>query len=579
MNKGLIDKEEYTSLCKDLEIQLDKHFGKTCLGFYIFGSCISEDYRNGSDIDFICFLSEPIDSYILRKVTAIHEALKENRYSKILEGEYHFLTSSPCCERKIVEVHEGEAPFIDTGTIDPDIVEMIRRGCLRIYGQAPQNCLPYFSVTDLQLYYRRYLESIYNKIACNEVNPSALQHALLNACRAYYCIVNNNYNPSKENAAIWSAGHFPSYKNIIESAISARNAFRDPGFSETNVIQVRNFFREILSDSPDTTQKIGFIKPMRTEIQVNTACNCHCPHCGYDSVTTPQTGEMSIQTIMAYLNEVKACWGWIDRVLFEGGEATLSANKLIGCIEHAKLLNIPNIQLNTNLASVTTDLCDKIIEAGCNYFEISVDAISRDGWQRMRGLENAPKKDAWYDSFCNNLEYLCNCQGVQIDFNYTPTTINIGEIEDVYRFACEHGIGTFSFQNLICTSPANKAISLSRSEVMAGISKCIDIAKCYSNPPTILVCCAETLHITEQVYAQYKFVSFLHCDSGEKYIYIDHKQRMRKCCFGCGGSIGKYSSGNFKELWENRNCPTGCMFIREQASNLGMDCNNETQES
>lgn len=556
----MVNDNEFISLCENLKEELTTYLGEVCMGFYIFGSCMTGGYQNTSDIDFICILSKPVDSALLLKITAIHDNVSSNRYGRILEGEYHYLPNNQLCEREIIEVHQGREPFIDRGTIDPDVVEMIKRGNFRVFGKDFQYTLPYFSATDLQLYYQKYLEHLYNKVMSDKIDHPDCWAVLLNACRAYYCIVNRNFIPCKETAAIWASGCFPEHKKIIETAIQVRNGMEGLTLTESDVSQLRKLLCAMVSDLQNFTDKVGFQMPMRTEIQVNTACNCSCPHCGYDTVTGHRSNEMTLQTITSYLTEVKECWGWIDRVLFEGGEATLSAEKLLQCIMHAKSLNIPNIQLNTNMVNVSTDLCEALIDAGCNYFEISVDAISRSGWQKMRGLECSAKKDIWHDGFLKSVEYLCKYSGIEIDFNFTATSVNIGEIEDVYRFACNHGVNTFSFQNLICTCSDNKAISLSRDAIMDAISRCVRIAECYANPPTILVCCSEVLRLPTHEYEQKRYVSFLRCDSGEKYIYINHKQELRKCCFGHGGDIGIYKEGTFARLWKNRKCPAGCMF-------------------
>jgi len=545
------------------------HLSDICDGIYIYGSVFSNDFIAGvSDIDFSGFLNVSVSDNVFQRVAAFHEELRQaSRLANCLEGEYYFLDKDDIWgNRATIVVDQAQHPELDTGTIDPDIIEFIKSKGITAYGAEAQYLLPYVNTSDVRDYFERYINEIIQNFPSLRNKPSLLWHKLLNACRAKYCIVNGFFVEQKRLTAKWAMARYSAYSTLIKKALNIRDGLVGASIADS---QEENKILEFLQELRDPLTMVqelpcGLVRPMRAEIQMTTKCNCNCPHCGYFTIN--QHYEKSSEMIISFMTELKSHWGWLDRVLFEGGEPTVEFETLLDCISGAKKLQIPNIQINTNLINVSFEKLHQLISAGCNYFEVSVDAFSRELWLKMRGLERDPNGSKKYDGFIDSLKWLCAQPGVVVDFNYTPTVTNFDECEAVYDLACQLGARYFSFQNLVCTTEEIKAISLSEQQLQQKIEKLDLVSSKYSFPATILLCCSEALNSQSFTYARDKnhFIEEFKCSCGQQYIYLNYLREVRLCCFGKGLVLGTYQKGNIGELWDSKSWNTfyGCPICK-----------------
>lgn len=441
--------EKIEELSQALSTLVYKYLGDICLGIYVYGSYFTDEFNpESSDLDFSAFLTRKIDKDICTRIRTLHSHLVQIcPIARFLEGEYYYLNYDFVWDKQTsVLLSKGGTPCLDESTIDPDILEMIRSRGYAVYGKAAQYVLPNVTYDMTSRYYKDYILETLNLLDCHDLLPELLWHKVLNTCRAYYFVVNNNLPSKKRHAALWAMGRMPKYANIIQRALDVRDNKCELQIDEY-ITPLKEMLQSFLTDDYDEAHSLkGYALPMRAEIQMTTKCNCCCPHCGYFTINNIDS--TCINNIFSFLEETKQAWGWIDRILYEGGEPTIEFHRLMLCIKKAKDLLIPNIQINTNLINVTKEHILQLIDAGCNYIEVSVDAISEDGWHKMRGLKKTEHTAVQYAQFIEVLRFICNRPELIVDFNYTPTTANISELQAVYQAACEFGARYFSFQNL-----------------------------------------------------------------------------------------------------------------------------------
>lgn len=559
---GIYTKKDIDLLVSDINKTIEKYLSDEIEGFYFFGSLFNGDYiEDISDIDFIAVLKKPLNEETTKKVSEFFNELNSiNPLAKTLEGSFtYFNNNNPWEVNDSIWKEQDKDIICEPDVLEPDLVEFIVGKGFTVYGEKPQKVLPYVSTKDLSDFSEKYIDKVINSINNNDnINSKILYKRLLNSCRSAYFLVNENFAERKTAAANYIMSKYPKYAYLIENALNNRNKKL-----ETKNISGQELkdIKELLSlmKTNDYSSKIGFQKPMRLEIQMTTVCNCNCPQCGYFTIN--KRDNITSEYINTYLETVKDSWGWIDRVLFEGGEPTMDFEKLIECIRNAKKIGIPNIQINSNFINLDEEKINTLVKEGCNYFEISVDGASKEQWSLMRGFKENNKL---YEKFLNNLSYACSLPGVAVDFNFTPTKLNIDEFDKVYLLACELGARFFSFQNLVCATKTIKDMEVPNEILIEKLKSCEKYKKIYSSTPTILLCCLEAMNNGKELLNNNTTSEQFKCSCGEKYLYLNHKGDMRMCCFGDGLVIGNFDKEKFNETWCEKTSDqfTGCPVLK-----------------
>ena len=562
------NKINVNKLNSDISSCIEKYLKDDIKGFFLFGSLFNGDFLPGvSDIDFIAILNKPLSAELTERIHNFCAHLKSiNEIYDLLEGSFSYIPNDfPWDITCTIWKDKNKSLCIEYDSLDPDLVEYIVGKGLKVYGSDPQLIFPYVSTKRLEDFSYNYIYRIKNDIDKLVEEPNKLLKKLLNACRSAYFLCNENFAVQKSLAAKWVIEKHPQYSYLIEKALRLRQGQEIIRcISQEDKIKILELLDLMLNKTKG--EKEGFNKPMRLEIQMTTLCNCNCPQCGYFTIN--KKDNISETEITSFMEVAIQNWGWVDRVLFEGGEPTMDFEKLLKCIQSAKRLCIPNIQINSNFINLNKQKISQLVEAGCNYFEISVDAVSEDLWCLMRGInQNGSSK---YKQFMENLEIACKMPGVAVDFNYTPTIYNVHEFQQAYELACKLGVRYFSFQNLVCATKEIESMKVPIENLAAELIKCDDSFQIYKFPPTILMCCLEALQDGKKLDNVNLVSERFKCSCGEKYLYLNHKGEMRMCCFGDGLVLGNFFESDFSDVWNHRTEEqfTGCPVLVRKKDNL-----------
>ena len=123
----------------------------------------------------------------------------------------------------------------------------------------------------------------------------------------------------------------------------------------------------------------------RCEMIITEYCNFKCPYCRgladeiYGTRPIKQLSLAEIKRNIDYWCETIP----LENIRFSGGEPTLHKN-IVEIVEYAKSKGIKRIAISSN-GSNKWELYEKLIEAGCNDFSISLDACCSTTGDKMAG--------------------------------------------------------------------------------------------------------------------------------------------------------------------------------------------------
>jgi molybdenum cofactor biosynthesis enzyme MoaA len=171
----------------------------------------------------------------------------------------------------------------------------------------------------------------------------------------------------------------------------------------------------------------------RCEMIIIENCNFKCSYCkGLDSkiFDKRQKKQLSLDEMKLVIDS------WCDfaplkNIRFSGGEPTLHKN-LVDIIAYAKMKGIERIAISTN-GSNNFELYEKLINAGCNDFSISLDADNEElGDKRAGNIKGSWRK------VVNNIEKLSKITYVTVGVVLEKE--NIGHFINTVKFASSLGV-------------------------------------------------------------------------------------------------------------------------------------------
>jgi len=186
-----------------------------------------------------------------------------------------------------------------------------------------------------------------------------------------------------------------------------------------------------LSDERAKTSNVSS-QMKRCEMIITEYCNFKCPYCrGLDQSIY---GERRMKQLS--LDEIKRNIDYwcqnvpLENIRFSGGEPTLHKD-IIEIISYAKSKGIKRIAISTN-GSNKWELYEKLIDAGCNDFSISLDACcSSEGDKMAGGVYGA------FDVVVENIKNISKKTYVTVGVVLTPD--NIMETVKIVEYA--HSLG------------------------------------------------------------------------------------------------------------------------------------------
>lgn len=130
--------------------------------------------------------------------------------------------------------------------------------------------------------------------------------------------------------------------------------------------------------------------PLEIFIKTTFNCNHKCPRCPHGTGVAPQgkAYEMSFETLTKVLDEAAA--GGVQSIVFTGGEPTLHKNFAL-FLAYASAKGFQDISIVTNGSLLSKGMIDAILENGVTRINISLDSISAQKYEEVRGVDDYVK--------------------------------------------------------------------------------------------------------------------------------------------------------------------------------------------
>lgn len=171
----------------------------------------------------------------------------------------------------------------------------------------------------------------------------------------------------------------------------------------------------------------------RCEMIINEYCNFKCPYCrglAAEVFSDRRRKELSFDEIKRNID--LWCEGEpLENIRFSGGEPTHHKN-IVEVIAYAKAKGIKRIAISTN-GSNKREKYERLLEAGCNDFSISLDAADEKTGDQMAGNITG----AW-NKVVRNIKWISKRTYVTVGVVLEPE--NVGRFIDIVNYASNLGV-------------------------------------------------------------------------------------------------------------------------------------------
>ncbi len=287
-------------------------------------------------------------------------------------------------------------------------------------------------------------------------------------------------------------------------------------------------------------------------------CNLRCMHCYLGAgPEAPTAGELTTSEALGLIDEFAAVRAPV--VLFSGGEPLLRAD-LWELAAHARAQGLA-MALSTNGTLITPDVATRLAGAGFEYVGISLDGVSEQTHDALRGAAG---------SFRRAVEGMRNCvaAGVRCGLRVTVTRDNAAEIPELLALAREIGLQRFCLYWLVPSGRGEAATATGQVD-HADVRRILDLLYRTAreiapeemeiltvDAPQDAVYILERLRRDDSVRyeeAVRDVLASAACSAGDRVVNIDPRGRVYPCQFAQlpAFELGNVRARPFRKLWHD----------------------------
>jgi len=163
--------------------------------------------------------------------------------------------------------------------------------------------------------------------------------------------------------------------------------------------------------------------------EVTNACNAKCKHC-CSSAADAKEGELSYEQSLSLLDDLYD--RGFNEIYFSGGEP-LMKERFVDIVEYARK-KFSNVVFSTNGMLVDEGAARRIAKIGADYVNISIDSISPEKHDAMRGVKGLHRKAV-------SAAKMLAENGANVRLGFTITNDNWQEISEFAELAKATGAG------------------------------------------------------------------------------------------------------------------------------------------
>lgn len=225
--------------------QMHAILGDKLVGVYLYGSLVTGDFDDISDVDLLAAVTEGIDAAEFDALDQMHNRIiaTDPQWENRLEIAYlslHALKTFRTQDSPIAIISPGE-PFHIRDAGKDWLVNwyMVREKGITLLGLPPNAIIDPIghdefidTVKSHLVFWREWVETTHDR--------PAQAYAILTMCRALYTGTYGD-QVSKRKAALWAAQQFPAWSSLIENALEWRRTSHEPSEGASTFPETRRF--------------------------------------------------------------------------------------------------------------------------------------------------------------------------------------------------------------------------------------------------------------------------------------------------------------------------------------------------
>jgi radical SAM protein with 4Fe4S-binding SPASM domain len=304
--------------------------------------------------------------------------------------------------------------------------------------------------------------------------------------------------------------------------------------------------------------------PFQVVWNITKSCNMKCAHC-YENAGKKAENEMNNNEIKEGL-EILSRSG-VTSIAFSGGEPTTKPH-IKNHIEYAADLGMYPAMATNGYSLSNKKLCDKYVESGLQFVQISLDGLNSETHDKFRGIDGAWERAV--QAIKNFVE-----EDLFVEVSTTVTQHNIKEIPRMIKFVRELGAQWLMLYNFIPTgngtnisemdiSPQKRfnMLKTAYKENFNGDMQVLSTAPQYASVAESIQDMKSSVIPTHFYNPEYENPQIMQlaefiggCGAGRFYMSLEPNGDMYPCVFFPHDEclrLGNILEDDFEEIWQNQ---------------------------
>ena len=182
-----------------------------------------------------------------------------------------------------------------------------------------------------------------------------------------------------------------------------------------------------------------FSAPLIVVWNYTQACNLTCKHCYQEAGHKPAADELPTELKLDLVDQMAD--EYVPFLAVAGGEPLVTKD-VWRVLEHAKKRGV-HTTVATNGTLLSKGVCQRLVESGVKYVEVSLDSVIPEEHDRFRGLEGAWKRTV------DGIRNAASTPGLRAGMAACLTRLNLHRTEAMINLAKDLGCTTFVHFNFI----------------------------------------------------------------------------------------------------------------------------------
>jgi radical SAM protein with 4Fe4S-binding SPASM domain len=348
----------------------------------------------------------------------------------------------------------------------------------------------------------------------------------------------------------WAIEQFRTKAGVNKELLKTKVMHHEP-----TVRALVNTARSIAHYGLTTPQK--FYSPLIVVWNYTQACNLTCRHCYQEAAHKPLADELSTEQKLRLVDEMAD--EYVPFLAIAGGEPLVSKD-IWKTLEHCKRRGV-HTTVATNGTLLTRETCQRLVECGVKYVEVSLDSCIPEEHDGFRGLSGAWKRSV------QGIQNAAATPGLRCGMATCITRLNYHHAEDMIKLAKNLGCTTFVHFNFIPVGRGRELIALDitpkeREALLALLNRYLQEGEIsiMSTAPQFGRACLlygpadglmATAHAGKGKGKQAKVLSKYigGCGAGRCYCSIEPNGKVTPCVYMADTVIGDLKRQTLMEIW------------------------------